>query len=391
LEPILLRIEEVCRIEDLERYKAPWDALLERSSRADLLQTSDWMLSWLNAFWQDRPIAFYFVWRDERLAAIFPFLPDKKGHLWCKGTFPIPVNVHSGCADLVYEGDFGEALDALIDCMERRDGVATMGLKNIPSDAATLKTIEEKLTENRLSMMVFPSGSYAPFIEMTDNWESYLQSRSRRVRRELLRKRRALESKGGRVEWRVFTQEDQLGEALEAVLAIERNSWKERCGTSITSEVAAEPFYRSITSRFAARGWLRIYLMTLDGRPLAHILGAAYRGRYYAFKTSFDKAFCKLSPGVVLFQYALEDLKSDGLNILDFIGNGERWKQEMATGKQNYVDVCVFSCRKIRCQICRLYNATLKPFSHEYLAPLIKMKNTIIQTFRAGPAHRKGS
>ena len=166
------------------------------------------------------------------------------------------------------------------------------------------------------------------------------------------------------------------------VLRIEQNCWKEREGTSLVSEPGASSFYTRIARNCAARGWLRLELLYLDGQPVAHLLGVAYRGTYYALKTSYDEAYRAWSPGVVLFQYAIRKAFEDGLATFDFLGADSRWKTELANDQRAHVDACAFSRSALHCRWDRARVARIKPFLEERAPALVALRRRVVD----GPA-----
>ena len=81
----------------------------------------------------------------------------------------------------------------------------------------------------------------------------------------------------------------------------------------------AQHFYRSLARRSAERGWLRLHLLYLDGRPVAYFYGVAYRNQLYGLKTSDDVAFAKRL-GVVVVLHALQAAFEEGVSVIDFLG-----------------------------------------------------------------------
>ena len=95
---------------------------------------------------------------------------------------------------------------------------------------------------------------------------------------------------------------------------------------------------------------------------MAHILGAVYRGTYYALKTSYDEAYRAWSPGIVLFRHAIRKAFEDGLATFDFLGADSRWKSELANDARLHVDACAFAGSAWRCRWDRVRVGRVKPF-----------------------------
>jgi hypothetical protein len=71
-------------------------------------------------------------------------------------------------------------------------------------------------------------------------------------------------------------------------------------------------------ARMAETGWLRIYILYLDGKPAAFWMGTLYHRRLQADHVGYDPAWSKFSPGVFLFLSILEDLREEEITTIDF-------------------------------------------------------------------------
>ena len=115
---------------------------------------------------------------------------------------------------------------------------------------------------------------------------------------------------------------------------------------------------------------------------MAHLLGVAHRGTYYALKTSYDEAYRAWSPGIVLFQHAIRKAFEDGLATFDFLGDDSRWKGELANDRRAHVDACAFAGSALRCRWDRARVARIKPFLEERAPALVALRRRVLD----GPA-----
>ena len=89
-------------------------------------------------------------------------------------------------------------------------------------------------------------------------------------------------------------------EAFEHFLALEATGWKGRRGTAMMQDAAAAAFARSMTRELAGRDACRIDTISLDGRPVAVGIVLESGGRAVYWKTAYDEALARYSPGVQL-------------------------------------------------------------------------------------------
>ena len=152
-----------------------------------------------------------------------------------------------------------------------------------------------------------------------------MASRSPNFRSQWGRKRRALERTGA-ARFRVITGGSSLERDLDAFFSVEGSGWKARNATAILSDPSAERLYRTFAREAAGRGFLRLYLLEVDGEVVAGDLGCSFGGVGFLLKTGFAESHSRLSPGLVLRGEALRASIEEGLVGYDFLGGPDAYK-----------------------------------------------------------------
>jgi CelD/BcsL family acetyltransferase involved in cellulose biosynthesis len=124
--------------------------------------------------------------------------------------------------------------------------------------------------------------------------------------------------------------------ALEAFLQLELKSWKGAAGTALLSCERDAMFARRLIGNLAANGQAAIYALQIDGQTIASQI-LLFSGRMaYTWKTAFDEAYAKFSPGVVLIDKLTEPVLTrpgiDGIDSCSVEGSymGELWPMRQA-------------------------------------------------------------
>lgn len=384
----MIRIEEVTDRARLTALRGPWDALVSRAAGSDIFHTYDWVSSWLECFWKDRPIAFLVAWEDGLLVGLAPFVHEQAVVNGCTDALALPVNSHTRRQDVICTGDAGRILEAMLEHLQKSGRRVRLTLRQTLEEspvARALPVVAHKLHLGSMRTELQPS----PVVKITGTWDEYLASRTGQVARELKRKMRKVE-RDWKATWTVVGEPEQCAAALQEVWKIEEQSWKQLAGTSLAAEKEAVELYESFVPRFAAAGWLRMYLLHLDGKPAAHILGAEYNNEYFALKTSYDSEFKAASPGQAIFFYALRDAFERKLRVFDFLGNDSRWKGELANAERRHVAVCAHSKLDAYCAWHRLYETNLKPFARENAPKLVALGKRFVTPQPASPDRKVG-
>jgi CelD/BcsL family acetyltransferase involved in cellulose biosynthesis len=176
-----------------------------------------------------------------------------------------------------------------------------------------------------------------PFVDVSGDWSAYEERLARKQRKELRRVRRRLEDEG-----EVSVQFERGIEALDEGLAIEGSGWKSSRGTAIASQPQAERFYREVARWAAARDWLVLAFLRLDGRALAFDLCLEAGGAQYVLKGGFDPSYRRFSPGALLTNDSLARAFESDLRSYEFLGADDPYKLAWSDGVRERVRLQAF-------------------------------------------------
>ena len=133
---------------------------------------------------------------------------------------------------------------------------------------------------------------------------------SGRRRRELRRQRRLLE-RDGEVRCEVAREADAVRLGLEDFLAIEAGGWKGRRRSALIMDRYRSAFAREAVNALAADGRVRVFTLKVGARAVASLVAFVDRGEAYAWKTAYDEAYAKASPGQQVMADATKALLAD--------------------------------------------------------------------------------
>ena len=293
-----------------------WNALALRTPSPFL--THEWLSAWWVAFGRGRRLTV--LVRDPSGALV-------AGALLARGPFGgvyAPVNGHSGEWDVVARDD--GARDELWNRIVALDAPVTMfgRLKDDRPARAALVAAGRRIHESHE-----PS---SPYLALPRTFDELLRSRSRKLRSQVGNSRRRLERQG-RVRFRMTSGGARLEADLDAFLRVEASGWKARNGTAILSAPHVERLYRDFARGAAERGWLRLYLLELDGTPIAGNLGCAIEGCGFSIRSGFDEVHAAYSPGLIVGAEVLSASIEEGMREYDFLGAPDphklRWTSEL--------------------------------------------------------------
>jgi CelD/BcsL family acetyltransferase involved in cellulose biosynthesis len=171
----------------------------------------------------------------------------------------------------------------------------------------------------------FWRSSDSMYVAVRGAWDPYLERLDARHRSNLRRRLRRLFGEHTVVVDQITAIED-VDAALEDGLRIEAAGWKGEMGTAIASNPDIRRFYTELARRCAARGWLRLRFLNVDGRRIAFSYALVCRNVLYSLKGAYDPDSAAHSPFTLLSYLMLKDAFEHGLSRYEFLGPGDPWK-----------------------------------------------------------------
>jgi hypothetical protein len=169
-------------------------------------------------------------------------------------------------------------------------------------------------------------------------FDDYIAARDSKVRHTLARKSKKLLASGS-VE--ILTESADVERGMDAYDAIYGRSWKQQ-----------EPypdFVRQWARRCARRGWLRLGIASVEGKPIASQFWFTMDRRAYIFKLAYDEDYARWSAGTVLtahmFRHALE---ADRVVEIDYLTGDDPYKSAWMSHRRERIGLVACNLRSPR-------------------------------------------
>jgi CelD/BcsL family acetyltransferase involved in cellulose biosynthesis len=129
-------------------------------------------------------------------------------------------------------------------------------------------------------------------------------------------------------------------EGFETYLAMEAAGWKGAGGTALLSNDADAAFARRLVAALGAEGNASVALLTVDGRAVAAQVLFYCGSMAYTWRTAFDVAFGKFSPGALLVDHVTEQLfAAGGIDAIESCSPQGGFMKQMWEGRRATVDL----------------------------------------------------
>jgi CelD/BcsL family acetyltransferase involved in cellulose biosynthesis len=325
-----------------DALQGEWNNLLKRTRFDTIFLTWEWQTTWWRHLGRSRGPLFILAGRDgDRLITIIPlYLQEDAGQvLQVVGCIEV-----SDYLDLIIEaGREEEVYQEFLKWLAGSDAPAwdSVDLCNQPNVSLSHTRLAEFAEAAGHRVEVFQE-DVCPIItlpQLADSedgaasaWEAYLDTLDKKERHEIRRKMRRLEREAPDAEITFIDGNDQsqadLHAAVDAFIGLHRNSRSDK-HAFMTPEMQA--YFRAVAEVLAARGWLQLSFLNLNGQAVASYFCFDYGndgGRdILVYNSGYDPASVpQLSPGWVLLGRVIEHAITLGRRHFDFLQGDEDYK-----------------------------------------------------------------
>lgn len=158
------------------------------------------------------------------------------------------------------------------------------------------------------------------------SWEDYLKARSRNFRQQVRRRERRLHERHD-VRLRL-ADEHTVSQDLETLFELHGARWN---GESDAFAGRRKDFHRDFASVAEQRGWLRLWVLELDGQPAAAWYGFRYGGAEWYYQSGRDPGYDDEAVGFVLLVHTIRSTSEDGVGEYRFLLGDESYKQRFTS------------------------------------------------------------
>jgi CelD/BcsL family acetyltransferase involved in cellulose biosynthesis len=298
--------------DDIAELAPEWSRLAWRTG--NVFATPEWADSWCRYFLDARPLRL-FAFRNGtgRLVAVLP--------TYVFANRPLHV------LRLVGHGP-GDELGPVCDPADRMavGRALRRGLRDAGADLLLAEHVAREPAWSALTGGVLLRSGANPVIRVAEpDWQAFVATRSRRLRKELRRaERRLARDPALRVRDGVSAALDEDLTALFELHAARWNGGESKFGNH-------RDFHRDFAHAAAERGWLRLVFLEAAGRTVAATYGFRYGHVELDYQGGRDPGWTGGSPGSLLLGWMVREAFEAGISEYRLLRGGERYKLRLAT------------------------------------------------------------
>lgn len=331
-----MRFDLITHKSELDRLESDWARLLaEDSSRPpgmDASMSLAWHRALIDSYLPQGGWRIVVACDEDGVAGILPLYDSAAADPAGRHDAMAQLGqIHSGRSGFLVRGGRSETLREMLSFVDRefRDW-ATLDVRVVEGGRSD-RMLREALRDTSVAPF---SWETSPYVELPEDLQDFVAGLKAGVRTELRRRERRLREAGD-LQLKIYDRPETVQDFWSAALDIERNSWKEREGTSITAIPRQQHFYEVLLPKVARSGLLLSGLLCLDGRPIAHRLSIASGDVALALKTSYREDCKAHSPATVMQWLYMQEIHRRGLRVFDLTGTSDehklRWTERTYT------------------------------------------------------------
>lgn len=281
------------------------------------------LVAWDESAGARRPVGFWAL--QERRAS--PLTPSFLESLPYNYAFTSNAVIDEGCADAV--------MTAFFDAIRRNPRLPkVVSLRSFATDTAAYRAMAQQLAAG---------GGHREFFRLerpfADHSNGVKASGSTRKKLRQDWKRLGGEGEVDVVNSRVPAE---VGAAFERFLALEAAGWKGEQGTALLSDADDARFVRRLIGDLAAKNRSSVALLRVGGTAVAAQVLLYSGAQAYTWKTAYDEAFARFSPGALLVDKLTETLLAGGeVAAIDSCSAADGFMAQLWTGRRTMVDALV--------------------------------------------------
>jgi CelD/BcsL family acetyltransferase involved in cellulose biosynthesis len=160
------------------------------------------------------------------------------------------------------------------------------------------------------------------------SWEELLASRSTNFRQQVRRRERKL-AKSFELRFRLSDDVERLRDDFATLVRLHELRWSGGGSEAFPEKVRA--FHEDFAVLALERGWLRLWLLELDGEPVAAWYGFRFAGADWFYQSGRDPAYEDLNVGFVLMAHTVRDAAEARMSEYHLLRGDEPYKARFAS------------------------------------------------------------
>ena len=301
-----------------------WNRLLRESAADTPFLTWEWLHTWWRHLGESSSLRLLVVRSGGDLIAIAPLRLVNSALYWfSRLEFLGTGHAGSDYLDLIVRREHeAESIDAIAQYLKANQ--VAMRLNHLAPGSLGAR-LAQQVASDGWTFSSADDGT-CPVIPLASlTFDGYLATLGSSHRANFRRRLKGLGQKFEMQFEQVRTHRERC-DMLAALVGFHEKRWKEEGGSSAFMTPAVVAFQDDVTRHALDAGWLRMYVLRLNGETAAVMYGFHYGGRFYFYQHGFDDRYQAHSVGLVLMGLTIRAAIDEGAGEFDMLWGVEPYK-----------------------------------------------------------------
>jgi CelD/BcsL family acetyltransferase involved in cellulose biosynthesis len=339
--PSTMQVDEIRDYDAFVALEPEWTAFVREQGVGSLFASHRWFrCCWSGRPSDARPLVLV-VRQASRIVGIVPFFQRRASWRIFPARVLFLMQSHdSPFADLVLPRENApRVVDAVLRHLATARGWDVLGLLKIARGSRTHGILRERL-ENTPHVQL--ANVQSPVLELDTDWKTFWTAQSQRFKKTVRNVVNRVERLGA-ITVAELTRMTPAAECAAVFRMVEGKSWKVELPTSLARSAEISRFFEALTTTLHASGDLLLWVLQLDGVPIATEYHVRDGDAVYALRSDFDDRYRDASPGAYLNHHIIREYFARGIRRYD-MGPGEStYKQRWANGTVELDNLWIFN------------------------------------------------
>jgi CelD/BcsL family acetyltransferase involved in cellulose biosynthesis len=331
---------------DFRGMEREWNALVDSATVKSIFLTWDWLYHWWLHFKTPDQQLFVVSARDAdgALLGLLPCYLRQSRMPW----FPPEVRFLGSevvCSDhldaILRPERESETLSCIMDFLLGESAPALQFvLTDINSESRTLRELGV-IFEKAGGKVVLRKGWVCPYLDLPANVGTTKAILSKNMRSNTQRRSNAFfRNPGARL--RLVDSSEHFEESFNSLRSLHQARWNRRGEKGAFASEALRKFHLALGKSMLPKGWIKLYLLELDMKPIAALYCFEYGGKFSFYQGGFDPEQERWSPGLILLGKSLEGALERGNAEYDFLRGVEEYKWRWTKKYRETTDIVAY-------------------------------------------------
>jgi len=333
-------ILKVVEFNEFLNLKDRWNDCLVQSLDNNIFSTWEWLSIWWKHFGEGKKLVILLVEGEKEILAIAPFVYSEHSFLGVGNLKKISFvgSPESDYNSFILKEKKVKSVELIFDYLNKHIDWDYLELEDIPENSATMDLLRMMPLKKQYKHWEERQSTLCPFLTVPNSMDVLMEGLSKNMRQNLRRYSRKLEREY-RVELKNYDEIGSVEEAMETFFQLHQKRWESRGELGAFNKPLVRNFHIDIAKCFAEKGWLRLYFLTVNDKPISTYYSFEYNQKVYYYLGGWDPDYSRYMIGSLFMMYDIEKCIQRGLKEYDLMRGIEPYKTRWTTKARKNINV----------------------------------------------------